>query len=625
VICRCGRADNPLDVYDDWMVRVAPALVVVFSATAACQADGGAHSGAGGERATGGASTTTASGGVAGSGGTTVGGSGASGIPGSSGGAIGSGGAAGSGSVPVANCPDIGLDAATVHYICDCQAGAAPGCVAGDDTGAGDVAAPWRTVTKAQQAFASAQAGTTFAFCRGGAFAPGSSGAWVNDGTKTGCTAANPCVVRDYVPPGAAGAPPRPIITVSSGHGVDLANGGNAEHQEGYVFLNLDLRSTAIGTSGNGFFIYNDVDDVLVCGVAIDGFQVGFYMAGSNPAAAGSDGKNVRIELRSSSITNCGSQGMLGSCDDCVVAYNRFANNGFTATTSSEGARNHNIYLSAHSLVHRMKVVGNDLYQSAMVGGSCTGTPLVVHGMFQDLLIEGNSIHEDLGAAGGGCWGLAVDTGYSGEHEEFTDVVIRRNTVVNVGNVSIGTTGCHNCLIENNLVIQQQTGFGGALVSVPNRTGGSEDQATDAVTVRNNTLIDLSSASYTGLHLGVEGTGHVATNNAVWGGAGGTLTCFDYDLADASYASRDYNLCFAASGTLRWATGQPALAGFQMATGADAHSLTADPLFVSSQAPFDFHPGAGSPLVDAALAQAPADDLSGAIRGPLPDIGALER
>jgi len=609
------------------MVRFAHALLLVLMVTAACSSKGGAHSGAGGNDATGGTSAPTDSGGVASQGGSAGGGSG-----GMSGGAAGSGSSSGGtlgapdgGVLPGASCPDIGLDAATVHYVCDCQAGAAPACVPGDDSAAGSAAAPWRTITKAQQIFASAQAGTTFAFCRGGSFTPGSSGAWVNDGTTTGCTAANPCVVRDYVPTGATGALPLPIITVGSGHGVDLANGGNAEHQEGYVFLNLDLRSTSQGTSGDGFFVYNDVDDVLVCGVAIDGFQVGFYMAGSNPAAAGSDGKNARIELRNSSVTNCGSQGMLGSCDDCVVAGNRFANNGFTATTSSEGSRNHNIYLSAHGLVQRMKVVGNDLYRSAMVGGACTGTPLVVHGMFSDLLIEGNTIHEDLAAAGGGCWGLAVDTGYSDEHEEFTNVVIRRNTVTNVGNVSIGTTGCHDCLIENNLIIQQQTAFGGALVSVPNRTGGSEDQTTDAVTVRNNTLIDLSSAAYSAVHLGGEGTGHISTNNAVYGGGGGTLTCFDYDLADTSYADRDYNLCFAATGTLRWATGQPTLAGFQAATGADAHSMIADPFFVSTQAPFDFHPGNGSPLVDAAGAQAPAIDLSGAARDPLPDIGAFER
>jgi hypothetical protein len=612
------------------MVRFARALLMVLIVTAACRSDGGSHAGTGGSDGTGGTSATVVAGGTTGLGGSPIGGSGGAGGTGgaptsSAGGALGDGGAGGSGTGPTESCPDVGLDAAIVHYVCDCQAGAAPGCLPGDDTAAGSLAAPWRTVTKAQQTFASAQAGTTFAFCRGGSFTPGSSGTWVNDGTKTGCTAANPCVVRDYLPPGALGALPLPIITVGSGHGVDMANGGNAEHQEGYVFLNLDLRSTSQGTSGNGFFVYNDVDDVLVCGVAIDGFQVGFYMAGSNPAAAGSDGKNVRIELRSSSISNCGSQGMLGSCDDCVVAGNRFANNGFGATTSSEGARNHNIYLSAHGLVHRMKVVGNDLYRSAMVGGACTGTPLVVHGMFADLLIEGNSIHEDLGAAGGGCWGLAVDTGYNGEHEEFTNVVIRRNTVTNVGNVSIGTTGCHNCLIENNLVLQQQTAFGGSLVSVPNRTGGSEDQTTDTVTVRNNTLIDLSSAAYTGVHLGGEGTGHVSTNNAVYGGAGGSLTCFDYDLADASYADRDYNLCFAATGTLRWATGQTTLASFQTATGADTHSLTADPLFLSTQAPFDFHPGPGSPLIDAAGLQSPADDLTGTARGSLPDIGALER
>jgi hypothetical protein len=580
----------------------------------------GGSSGAGVNAGTGGKSGETGNVGGATSGGSSQATGGGDGT-GEGGGGPDGGGEIG-GAPAVADCPDVGLDATVIHYVCDCLSGAAEGCAPGDDSASGALDAPWRTVQKAQQAFQSATAGTTVAFCRGGSF-DASGGAWVNENTSDGCTAAEPCVVRDYAPPAGTGSEERPIFTVSSGHGIDLTNGGDAVHEEGYVFLNLDVRSTSGGSSGNGVFAYNDVDDVLVCNSSFEGFDVGFYMAGSNPAAAGSDGKNSRIELRGSQVKNCGSQGMLGSCDDCVLAYNEFENNGFGASSPDEGSRNHNVYLSAHTLVRGMKVVGNRLYRSAMVDGACTGAPLVVHGQLADLSIEGNRIEEDLGAAAPGCWGLSVDTGYAGEHEEFSNVTIRRNTVINTGNVGIGTSGCDTCTIENNLVIQGQA-FSTTLIAVPVRDRGSEDQPLDAVTVRNNTLVDLSSASMTGVSLGGEGTGHTSSGNAILGDGGGTLSCFAYGLDHASYGLRDHNLCFVSAGTLRWAGGS-ALAAFQAASGVDGNSVSANPGFVSSSAPFDFHPAAGSPLIDSAGSASPADDLEGKTRDTNPDIGALER
>jgi hypothetical protein len=42
-----------------------------------------------------------------------------------------------------------------------------------------------------------------------------------------------------------------------------------------------------------------------------------------------------------------------------------------------------------------------------------------------------------------GCWGIAVDSGYASV-ESFQDVVIRCNTVKNVGNQFIGILPCHS-------------------------------------------------------------------------------------------------------------------------------------------------------------------------------------
>lgn len=623
--------------------------VILFSLLA-CQAKnadtpsraagaGGTGAGAGGANASGGKGAGGSSGGASGKGSGGTGGSGAGAGRGGSGtgggtvgGSSGTGGSAGSGAAEggeggdppstATECEDVGLDAAVIRYVCDCQAGAAAGCVAGSDDAAGTIDEPWQTYDKARQAFATLRPGETIALCRGGSFVPGSTRTWVN----ATCVANDPCIVRDYVPSGGSSMDARPLITVSSGHGIDLEDGGDSDHEEGYLFMNLDVRSTSNGADGFGVLIYNDIDDVLFCGMSLEGFEVGFHAAASNPPAAGSDGRNARIELRSSWVVNNGSQGYLGSCDGCAITSTFFQNNGFAVATQSEAVRNHNIYFASHELVHGVRAVGNELYQSAMFAGKCEGVPLVVHGQFEDVTLDGNYIHEDKDAVGGGCWGLAVDTGYTNEAEAFTNVVIRNNRVIDTGNVGIGTSGCSSCLIENNLVIQTQASFGGStLIAVPNRDRGENDQVTSSVIVRNNTLVDLSSAAITGLALGGEGSSHQATSNAVFGDAGGTLNCFSYGLADTSYASRDHNLCFAASGTMRWTSAQPALDAWQTASGADAASASADPLFVSVTAPYDFHPGVGSPLIDASSDMAPMTDLEGKSRGSSPDIGAYER
>ena len=130
--------------------------------------------------------------------------------------------------------------------------------------------------------------------------------------------------------------------------------------------------------------------------------------------------------------------------------------------------------------------MGNELYRSAIVDGECAGVSFVVHGEHDGLLIEGNLVREDLGAAGGGCWGIAVDTGY-GEAELFRNVTIRGNRVINVGNVAIGLNACENCLVENNVVVHEQS-FGTRGIAAPNRDRDAADLAMTGVTIRNNSI-----------------------------------------------------------------------------------------------------------------------------------------
>jgi parallel beta-helix repeat protein len=525
--------------------------------------------------------------------------------------------------MPQPECPDVGLDpgAGTIHYVCDCGTGADASCQPGDDAGAGDsMAAPWQTMAKAITEFANLAPGDSIALCRGGSFTVDANTGtrWVNGQ----CLAANPCIVRDYPPPWAAGQVGRPIVSALSGsNGFAFEDGGDADHEEGYTFMNLDIRGSG---DGDGFFLYNDIDDVLVCNVSIDNFAIGFHVEGSNPPAVGSDGENERIVLRSSSITNNSAQGWLGACDGCAVEYCSFQNNGF-----AEAVFNHNIYFSGSSTGPSvgMRAVGNDLYQSAFVGGTCQGVSLVVHGEHDGLLIEGNTVHEDLGAADPGCWGIAMDTGYA-EAEGFSHVTIRNNTVVNVGNVGIGLDACDSCVVENNVVIQEQA-IDTLGIAVPDRDRGPEDLPMTDVTVRNNSLLFGTAAGGIGIALGGEGTGHLEVSNAIqYLGNGGGWSCFALDQPTASYAAVDHNLCFypSASGG-EWMQGAGALAAWQSSSGLDMGSLASDPAFASVTGPgYDLAPSsASSPLVNAGdSAQSSAADHDGKSRDAQPDIGAYE-
>jgi hypothetical protein len=498
---------------------------------------------------------------------------------------------------------------ATTTYVCDCQPGADADCNAGSDANSGtSPAAPWQTYEKARTQFSSLPAGDEIRFCRGGAFDLGSSsGQWVN----ANCSAASPCVVADYAPPWASGDEPRPLLwRNSSGYAFDLADGGDANADGGYIFQNLDLRCPACTAGGWAFFLYNDVNDVLIDNVRMDGFDIGVHLAGANTCAAGDgacNGRNDRITIRSAAILNSLSQGILGGGDDILIENSYFENNG-------DGSMfDHNIYVSSGS---RITIRNNELYRSSLDGGgSCGGTSLVGHGVMTDLLIEGNYVHEDVGQANQGCWGIAITPAYS-TAEQFSSVTIRGNRVENVGNVAIGTASCQNCTIENNVLIQNQ-GFGMTAVSVPAQTPQAGDAISANLIVRNNSIWTNTG---TGIQLN-EGSGHTMVSNAIQAvSSNAGWNCLDATMAAGSYDVIDYNVCdFSAGG---WANGVGDLAAWQ-AQGWGENSIAAAPGFVSGS---DLRPGAETAvIVDAGHPTlSSATEIGGNGRDALPDVGAYE-
>jgi hypothetical protein len=463
------------------------------------------------------------------------------------------------------------------------------------------------------------KAGDTLAFCQGGSFT-GNTSLWVN----ANCRANQVCTVRNYTPPWASGDEKLPRLV---GAEVNMNDPGNADHEEGYQFLNLDFEATSAETNDFCLFAGNDVTDVLECNITVNGYGIGAYVAGSNPPNPGSNGRNARITLRGSRITNSSNIGFLGACDDCALEYNYFQHNG------GADPLDHNIYLSGASdsdgteyVATNERIVGNESYQSAMgTGTTCMGNPIVVHGNHDGLVIQDNYVHEDIGAAGGGCWGISVTSGYA-VAEGFTNVTISRNTVVNVGNTAIQMASCQGCTIENNLVIQGQTAFGTNGIYVHyNGTRDPLDLPQTAVKVLNNTVYLASSVQNTGIVVGLEGKDYVIASNAVLG-TGHNWSCFGYDLAPAAYYA-DHNLCWSVDGTNgSWEAKAGSLSAWQASSGLDMHSLLKDPMFKNAALTgYDFTPAPGSPLVGAGdPTRGATTDFAGKVRPTPPDIGAFQ-
>jgi hypothetical protein len=510
---------------------------------------------------------------------------------------------------------------ATDYYVCDCASGADAQCVVGNNGAAGTApATAWRTYDRAQDAFGTLAAGDHLNFCRGGVFPVGGSTQWVN----RNCTAAQNCFIGAYVPTWASGDEARPRIVQTTGAGLAFANGGDGEREQGYRVSDLDIACTACVSGDWGIFFYNDIDDVTLERLRISGFSIGVHLAGSNPCGVdpNCDRHNSRITLVESDVVDNFDMGWLGADIDLLIADNRFLRNG------SGSVFEHNLYLSqSGGATTGVRVLRNELYRSAASAtGSCQGGTFAVHGEHTDLLIEGNLLHEDIGAADQSCWGIGITAAY-GTPEGFVRAIVRGNTIRNMGNVAIALSSCVDCIVENNRIEHAQS-FGAFAVVAPASARASDDLPMARLTVRNNSMY-TTAPNGGGIRVGTEGTQHVVVSNAVHATASvGSFHCLSLDLPFVAYAAVDNNVCGYVAGAGReWEEGSGALAALRVASGFDMASQAAAPGFAAPGEPSHdlTAASASSPMVGAGHATLSAPrEFHGNVRPAPPDAGAHE-
>ncbi|MBF6651085.1 right-handed parallel beta-helix repeat-containing protein, partial [Methylobacter sp. BlB1] len=135
-------------------------------------------------------------------------------------------------------------------------------CNNGSDSNTGlSIFEPWATFDFAMSRFGALNAGDSILLCRNGTFTSSFPRLF-----NQHCALDAPCTLADYIPPRIAPTSARlPVIKSSGANGVlNFQDGGNADHDEGYVVRNLSLKGNG---TGNGIFLFNDVDYVTIEGV----------------------------------------------------------------------------------------------------------------------------------------------------------------------------------------------------------------------------------------------------------------------------------------------------------------------------------------------------------------------
>lgn len=350
-----------------------------------------------------------------------------------------------------------GASAGLVYHFSDCQAGAAAGCLPGDNGNSGSESSPKRDLSGIQ--LNALPAGARLLFKRGGAW--GNVNLWLEN---RNVTPERPLVFDAY------GTGAAPLFSANSGNAINIGGRwSNTTNDGGYTFRNLRL--DGLGTAEWGFWLVQNVRSVVLDNVEITGFKIGLHASDGKPHGV------TALAIRNSRISRNRSMGILGSYSDSVIENNTFEGNNFSGSSF-----NHAIYLSGGS---RNVIRGNTFNLNSVVDGVCLGGNVTVHGVIDGLLIEGNTIRQQ--AAKSSCYGFAVTVGYQ-TAEEFRNVVIRGNTVINVGMTAIAANAAPGIVIENNKVINAQDAQQ-LSIWVPANKGASANDAQDRdAVVRNNTV-----------------------------------------------------------------------------------------------------------------------------------------
>jgi len=491
------------------------------------------------------------------------------------------------------------LEASPVYHFSDCQAGATPDCVPGDNGNAGTrPSAPKRNLDGID--LDRLPAGTTLLFARGGA--------WANFRLRISnlqVTPAAPLVFDAY----GSGAPP--LLRTASGNAIEFGKYNDTNADGGYTVRNLRLDGQ--GTAEWALWLRENLRDVTIENVEITGFAIAVHSQALPPHGV------TRVTIRNSTISRNRTMGILATFSDALIEGNTFEANNFSGSVL-----HHAIYLAGTPHGGRNNVIRNNRFvNNSTVNGTCTGGNVTLHGQMDGVLIEGNLMTQESSA--GSCYGFSITPGYN-TPEWFRNVVVRGNTIVNLGGCAICAGAAPGIVVEDNVIVHTNPSSHRAILIPANVKPGpmSQGDAEDTgAIVRNNTIYFARPSAHSSGVAVLRGSQLQVVSNLVHLGAGDGGACFEHG-ARASYAAFDHNLCHAGNGSASWSTSHRTLAEARGA-GFDAHGTSANPRFIGAPGAADrwrCRLDAGSPALNAGHAGLSSAHARARAQ---PDIGACER
>jgi hypothetical protein len=460
----------------------------------------------------------------------------------------------------------------TTYYVCDCASGAQPGCVTGNDSYAGtSPSTPWRSWSKAISQFNTMAAGSTVAFCRGGAWSGLTS--VISEMRNQNCRADAPnrapasgdvqtCDMRDYST--SWGGAHKPILQFAPGQSFmtmgwyeDNNGGWDASKVTGVRVLNLDLVGANDGNEYS-FYIWGRVQNLEICSNT--------FRDGWNFAYSGATTMTIKyVNFHHNRVTN--NPYGIGAIQGVSCIQSCYWDNNYFDMNGGNQNRDHTIYIggspyggsswptalvganpqlcqgaggitACYAVAKDIRITNNEIRRSAWGPGGtgCNASAVIAHTPHSDLLIENNLFYEPPGTAKDGCYGIDLTSGID-MPGYLLRAVVRRNQIYNVNGNGITVGNCKDCVIEDNLVVG-----GSQAVQYPdpgNRCRSvaypptadytcSGNLADSGGIVRNNTAYNAGDVTVNSM-----GGPVVVANNAVCGGsvttpAGATV---DHNLA----------------------------------------------------------------------------------------------
>jgi hypothetical protein len=373
-----------------------------------------------------------------------------------------------------------------VMHFSDCQAGAAPGCVPGNNANAGTAAAPKRDLTGIN--LNTLPAGATLLFARGGA--------WNMAGLRfenLNVSVTAPLTLDAY------GTGERPLFRRTGSTMFQFGgNWGNTSNDGGYVIRNIVADGLDHAANSRGVWLVQNVSDVRLENVALLRFWTGIE------SSQGAPHNVVRFTLRGSEVSFNSHMGFNGRGQAFTFDGNRFEGNNFSGS-----GFNHAIYLS-YGGAHVVR--GNLFVDNSTVSGRCTGGNVTFHGVIDGLLVEGNRIEVPAGDAG--CYGISVTAGHD-TVESFRNIVVRGNSVANVGMCAVCINSAPGAVVDGNV---SHTPGGRTHFGVWAEANGRTDTPSDGATVTNN-VVCQAAASGNVQAVSWTPAGAVQSGNAVRAGA----------------------------------------------------------------------------------------------------------